>query len=213
MQLAPSFCSSWRYRFLNFTHVVPRFDGVALRGGSTFSFSPSCFSPTRVTARALSLARAFTISTLLCRSFPGRRTPSIVLPSETSFCFTLSLSPWLIICAFCRSCTVDCVRTGELRTWFARSLAGHQEKEKPWGSNANPVKRRRENDGKKSDTIKGVKVDTIERETTTLHAWFIFTVSHPPRAPFLAQHPAISVPLSFLSCTVRLAGENTFAMT
>lgn len=67
-------------------------------------------------ARALSLARAFTISTLLCRSFPGRRTPSIVLPSETSFCFTLSLSPWLIICAFWRSCTVDCVRTGELRT-------------------------------------------------------------------------------------------------
>ena len=93
-------------------------------------------------------------------------------------------------------------RASNLIRSLARSLAraGHQEKEKPWGSNANPVKQRGENDGKKSDTIKGVKVDTIERETTTLHAWFIFTVNRPslpPRHPWVPQ-PAISDPLSFL---------------
>lgn len=107
-----------------------RFDGVA----STFSFSvpPPALSPsTLARTRSLFSSRFF---------HRPEEPPSIVLPSETSFCFTphslppsLSLSVSLFLSTgllYTRFLSFvhghDCVRTGELRTWFAR--AGNEEK-------------------------------------------------------------------------------------
>lgn len=123
---------SWRYRFLNFTHVVPRVRWGCSAAGSTFSFSPSLVSRRlfHPGGRALfhSLARSTFSSLHRVVLSPAEEPPSIVLPSETSFCFTLSLSLsvsrslslrtayYMRFLAFVFAFTADCVRTGELRT-------------------------------------------------------------------------------------------------
>lgn len=78
-----AFCSSWRYRFLNFTHIAPRTIGLLLLSGLSllnilsFSLSPN---------HSLPIFRS--------RSH-RRRKPPIVLYSETSFCFILPSFPSL----------------------------------------------------------------------------------------------------------------------
>lgn len=121
---AGAFCSSWRYRFLNFTHIAPRTIGLLL-----LSVVSRCL-------HILSLSLPIT----LFRSFAHVLTslseePPIVLYSETSFCFILPFSPlsrsvsvrliiYIYICMHFRAFHLYAliVRTGKLRTRFAASV-------------------------------------------------------------------------------------------
>lgn len=193
-----------------------RFDGVA----STFSFSvpPPALSPsTLARTRSLFSSRFF---------HRPEEPPSIVLPSETSFCFTPHSLPPSLSLSFCLSLSLHRLIIYALSIVRARPrLCSHGrasnlirsrgqrgEKRDGEGVDANPVKRRGgENDGnKKSDTIKGVKVDTIERETATRCTRDLFLQSDltatPPRG-YISAH-CLS-----LACHRSPARRNTFAMT
>lgn len=122
-----AFCSSWRYRFLNFTHIAPRAIGLLLLSGLLHAPFPS-----------LSLFFSPNHSPPIFRShshIPVPEEPPIVLYSETSFCFILpsfpslsrSLSLYGLLYIYMRFrafhlCT-PIVRTGKLRARFAASTA------------------------------------------------------------------------------------------
>lgn len=213
VQLAPSFCSSWRYRFLNFTHSVRW--GCRARGSCTLPISLSLPPP----APSSPFAAAFTeLSPGPARSSP-RRAPLLFYLARTSFCFTLSLSPRLIICAFCRSRTAI-VRAGEPLEpdSFARPRRtgdrGESRERRGGFGHPNPVKRRGENAMVKIKKRhnKGVKVDTIERENGDV-ARVIYFYSQPSPPPPLA-HGGTYRPIVFLEWRRKGATDgSTLAMT
>lgn len=114
-----AFCSSWRYRFLNFTHIAPRTIGLLLLSGlSLLTFS-------------LSLPITLCRSSAHVLTSPSEE-PPIVLYSETSFCFILpsfpslsrSLSLYSLLYIYMRSiCARRLFARGKLRTRFAASAA------------------------------------------------------------------------------------------
>lgn len=133
------------------------------------------------------------------------------LPLSLSFCLSLSLHRLIIYALSIVRARPRLCSHGRASN-LIRSRGQRGEKRDGEGVDANPVKRRGgENDGnKKSDTIKGVKVDTIERETATRCTRDLFLQSDltatPPRG-YISAH-CLS-----LACHRSPARRNTFAMT
>lgn len=81
-------------------------------------------------ARALSLARAFTISTLLCRSSPAEEPPLLFYlarPVFVSLCLSLSMAYYMRFLAFVHGRLCSHGRASNLIRSFARGPPGERE--------------------------------------------------------------------------------------